>query len=399
MMIYEELKHLRVVHFTLQVLCITTLYFVFLAWSNIEQLLVEVDVLENFINEARTPEMFRVYIVSERRRDLDHQAKGIRKRIFERMGTLLEITLDESGLALVDSYRIKEGPKPLSFPISSLGTFRDSLFGSAWVMEFVDHLDPININQKEIKSALQGLNGIDTHLSVKTKTWPSAKEPGIIELSVIKVEKRQSYDDFSRREELEPNRYYTVELANASFSFMTHTELWALDAQWFETKFPELQRNWSWLGRLPLEVVKKRVLEEKDFGLPNQKIEVLNLEVRAKDIGILGPILIMCALVYTWGYGRNVASFVKDTSSTNLRNENLGVISPWIGAMKTRTISVVNVFTLIVLPTASVWYSLQMLVGLTLSRFLMPVIVTLLLGYQGYLCGLNIRDYISRFHE
>lgn len=428
-MIYEELKHLRVIHFTLLIVCCLNLYLVYQADSNLDAFNREVLDLNGILDKLTSndsdfpPEAYLGFFIHQetqgRRPALKNpfaESEKIKKEIQLLIAKHAQVTVQNNLILITPQNFVRHDVRGIlseqNIKGQSLETIRGSFLKMASTVTFPNHLIIDEETIQKLKAMVLSIKGADVMEGPLTaqltiKEWPSVNRHGLMKVSLGPF---QLMGALGGQEEYTVNRGAgnprIPEIGYPSavsflVPFKADQEELKLHEFWFESKFPQLSQNWLSIKDEKIESAVENAKLKRLLGVPNQKfVSLLNFEVRGRDLGTLGPILIFTILFYMLSYVSHMASrpfwsLPKTTeSSTDSEDWRRSFIAPWIGVVPNLLGVLVSIATLAILPSFAIMYELLTLADWNAIVVFAVTVVCFVLGMAVFNLAQTLRKAI-----
>src|SRR5262245_27344795 len=351
----DELKHIRLIHFSLALLSGTLLYLVITAWSEAPQLYGEIRRLQSFLG--------RLGKEGVPLKEINPDARPPKPDILDQLDKLMarssqgddRIRLRWADNAELPAFPVKfqtDAPKP-----QSLSEQIDAVTNKSLGFLVPDVApDVLEDDHKTIEKWWDQLKGTRFTPSVVGFTIaPGAKEGEgnkcTVTLSVL-LRTLDPMDRSVRSEQATEAFDIKVKLRQESAS---------VPDDWLKQEFPLVEKYRGTLGARSPEEVLAWTAEQRTKRIESLKPTVFEVEVRPAHVGVVGPLVIATALLYLLSNVSHLIGLTKEEATRD--DESVGYFSPWMGATQNWLALTLAGATLVLLPSVAMFFSLWRLAG------------------------------------
>jgi hypothetical protein len=367
-----DLKHVRLIHFTLLVVCVLCIYSVFAAGRDAYDIWKSLQLLNDAVPQLKSIDDHPKYLATVRP-DWAMQLATRLTDVLNRHATKT-VAFESKGYGADSSHLAPEAAAD-SVVVSQLAPFpklsadlklhdlRERLKQLHWRVESIADLTDDKEWQKSAPSGSRGLgysyvSGINLD---PTRVNLSNKHTHAVIHVIL---------DLPRLDPQMPDKSHG--LPPITEPCETTIEFIDLGSEWFATMFPQLDKNWE---RLPADVTLREACdwgrEQLAAKLEGRNPKILGVEVEGKDLGLFGPAVVIGLLGYILGYLLNLRHTVgllqKRYSDTVLGkggdNVPVSLLSEWFGCMQGWWPWSISALTLTFLPAVAVGLPLWRLAG------------------------------------
>lgn len=381
--IRDELKHIRLIHFTLTTLSGTMFYLIIAAWTISPQLYSELLKLEDFLGRFQSGEVLlreiddskAIEIENKFFRDLENllSAKEQRRFIAEYELPLhciqadVKVDLQKSSLSeLIDRF-VKDSCKFLT-PEKVEGDVADVQFWIKKSMQFEFGISKIGPFISRFKLAPDSKQGSGNHASA---TLAIVYRPVGGNDPDLRTAASTTIDE-------EVNLMVTLNMKSYSFT-----------NDWFKERFPHVIEYYDAIKARSFLDALNWAREQRTKEINSLRVPMLGFEVKSVHVGAVGPLVIGAMLLYLLAYIRHCVVIMPEQAKT--AKESVRFISPWLGAQHTLGL-IITATTVALLPAAVTALSFFRLLGWSLFSSVVFGFLIFSIGAQIVLTGHQLGD-------
>ena len=388
------ITHVRLIHFTLIIVCIIVLYIVLFAWSDVQLVRGELEKLKRIAEEFASETLPARW---ERERVESHL-----KTLERSLGVLTP--MNRTNQQQIDmakqfdrDFLLRDTTGDWLKPTDNMANWRTNLEGLSGLVIKEVIFDPQDVQWAKEKSTdkFYGLGGQLINVVRIVRISPAATEGELdIELSA----------DSQHFVKGNPTVISSHETKLIKCHIRTEREPIAASG-WFLKAHPRLctAKRWTVLGDKSIQDAIKSVDNELSGALKTTKPTLIGMEFRGEDIGWVGPLAILAVMSYLLAFLQHIGHRIRSIPDSN--SARGGLFAEWIGAMPERLPRIMTCGSIAVLPAATaslavyVVFSPSALQLYGASAILVSVALFTFYSFVGYLCCIACRELPKQYGQ
>ncbi|CAD7849798.1 MAG: hypothetical protein [Olavius algarvensis Delta 4 endosymbiont] len=376
--IYDGLKHIRLVHYTLVIVSFTVFYIVVSVWSDSPELLAEFEKFETAVERIQSDDLFFLMLLPKKW----HQAKigklidDINKiiepennrRVQVKNQHFIPILKKITKLQKVDDILVRWP----DIQTSSIENLRNSIENREWQIEKISQVGVDRSTKLKINEWIR--KNIKGKTDFLAKGTYYAKDLFILDLSLKKmigVKKKEvsislgmDHMFLSTEENSLPVK---IGMLKEEFflSGETENENVRMPQGWFKKRenYPRIYTHWDEIKHKTISEAKQSLKEKMTERLKGRSTNMLGIRISGPDIGYMGPLAIIIILLYLVNYEYYLYGLLKNRIVRIKENENLNFALPWIGVMQTNLSLFTTFITISLFPAIAVLFAIWRVLG------------------------------------
>ncbi|MBI3819466.1 MAG: hypothetical protein HY286_12290 [Planctomycetes bacterium] len=392
--LFDQLEHVRLIHFSILLVSGIVLYLVLESWTDAPELSGQLKTLQKIISEPRELARILPPILESNAEPIEERiaaelAKTFRANIHVDAGILGDpknpLLSRELGSKFV---HVINFPSKVDSMRMRIADVESALAASPVPVEIVEDIKPLNDGV-----VLEGSSSVFTIVTSDPlltdfvpQAWPNGGDQGSA---------RIEFTNITTATDIEHGMSTTSEkITSVEVTFTTTRVDPRLSSDWIRRIFPAIESNWNEVRGLSIQGAQRWTIAHHADKVRSGTSSFIGFEIKNEYVGIVGPALIFCLLIYCITYVLHLLKFpciVKSTEGTAV-----GVVSPWIGAMSGVVPIIVNCSTLVLIPGLATFLSIA---RLQVASWPVAMIATGFIGVAGifvFIRGLSLCSYRLR---
>lgn len=325
--VYEELKHVRIIHFSILVVTTAIAYVVIANWTPAVELHSE---LESFQSIARGLELHSLrkdpsVLLRVNPGKFDSILRHIQDALSSTMGS--HVSIHQNAVAyLRDFFRLNNQDKVSldSLEAKTIWMLRREIEGGEWYIDRIDGLfGDVEKQRKILIGRFDGRrNPTMLAYTVAMNSVPRDdihRASGSMSVNLT-VTSRGYFPDFP-----------PLDLVDVDLAWTATVDTVRASKNWFHSSYPLIQRYWDSVSGMTLDSAMEWASIEETNMLAGHQFSFLGLSFDGKHIGFIGPAIVAILFIYLISYVLHIHKRVRIHAAA--RGPNVSGIAPWIGVM------------------------------------------------------------------
>lgn len=347
-LLYHEMEHIRLIHFSLIATCVTIIFLIIANWTNMPELIEEITKATNSA----------IAVDNNNPDELMRHAPNLLKNCTSMADKSIERQLDVK--IINPSFLFKRTGSTLRFNNDNAkityGTTLLEMRNKLTMPGLIDCIQDIEISTEVrdwVVSAKASVKFPLTDIAIpwyfttfeviqyKPLLWPTS-DTAHGEIVVTLQLTHHNMTSFSSSGSSDSTGSSTNLSLVREFTLSFRSTSYSITRDMFEQEFTKINSNWKTIASMESSAAINWAYEKRAGDLPNKTYSIIGIDIPGQFLGIFCAIAFILALLYIFAYLRQIANFIASHPDPNCI---FPFSSPWLGAathLPTRIVSMIS---------------------------------------------------------